>query len=197
MSKKLAVGISGSFCNHSKCLEVLQELQQQGYDISIVVTPNVLQYDTRFGTSKDFLKKLEEITLHPLITTIVEAEWAVNQKQFDQMLIMPCTATTLSKLTHGNYENAVILCAKSLLRNQHPITLAIASNDSLGISGVNIMQLMNTKNIFFVPFGQDDYKNKPNSLVSDFTKVLDSIESAYHKVQLQPVLLGPKGGEHV
>lgn len=197
MSKKLAVGISGSFCNHSKCLEVLRELQLQDYDIRIVVTPNVTEYDTRFGKNKEFIKKLEEITPHPLITNIVEAEWAVNQKQFDQMLIMPCTATTLSKLVHGNYENAVILCAKSLLRNQHPITLAIASNDGLGISGVNIMNLMNMKNIYFVPFGQDDYINKPNSLVCDFTKVIDTLESAYHKIQLQPIIQGPKGGHNV
>ena len=37
--------------------------------------------------------------------------------------------------------------------------------------GINIMKLLNAKNIYFIPFGQDDPINKPTSLIADFTKM--------------------------
>ena len=158
-----------------------------------MVTPYVLNTDTRFGNASDLIKRLELISGRNVVSTIVESEFLVNKKLVDQMIIMPCSATTCGKLIHGIYDNAVLMCAKSLLRNENPVSLAIATNDGLGISGANIMRLMNTKNIYLVPFGQDDYLRKPNSLVSDFTKCFETVDLAYQKKQIQPVLLGAKG----
>ena len=51
------------------------------------------------------------------------------------------------------------------------------------------MKLVNTKNIYFIPFGQDDPIKKPNSLISDFTKMVDTVEAAIKGEQLQPLLI--------
>lgn len=40
------------------------------------------------------------------------------------------------------------------------------------------MKLLNTKNIYFVPFGQDNYINKPNSLISHYDMLIPTIEEA-------------------
>lgn len=193
MSKKLAIGITGSFCNHSNVLQEFDKINNEEYEIVFFVTPNVFNTDTRFGMASELIQKLESISRRGVVSSIAESELLVNQGVIDQMIIMPCTATTCSKLVHGIYDNAVLMCAKSLLRNGHSVSLAIATNDGLGISGGNIMKLMNIKNIFLVPFGQDDYLRKPNSLVCDFTKCFETVDLAYQKKQIQPVLLGAKG----
>jgi dipicolinate synthase subunit B len=48
--------------------------------------------------------------------------------------------------------------------------------------------LLNYKNIYFVPFRQDDCINKPNSLVADMSKIKETLEAALDRKQLQPVL---------
>ena len=45
------------------------------------------------------------------------------------------------------------------------------------------------KNIYFVPFGQDDPKNKPTSIVADFAKIPQALEAALEGRQIQPILL--------
>ena len=49
------------------------------------------------------------------------------------------------------------------------------------------MHLLNCKNVFFVPMRQDDFENKPTSIVADFTKIHDSVLSALEQKQLQPI----------
>jgi dipicolinate synthase subunit B len=44
------------------------------------------------------------------------------------------------------------------------------------------------KNIYFVPFGQDNYKSKPNSLVAKMELLPDTIEMAMKGKQIQPLL---------
>ena len=52
----------------------------------------------------------------------------------------------------------------------------------------NIMNLLNTKNIYFIPFGQDNHKSKPNSLVAHFNLLVPTLEEAFESKQIQPVL---------
>ncbi len=63
----------------------------------------------------------------------------------------------------------VLMAAKSTLRNGSPVVLGISTNDALGLNGMNIMKLLNAKNVYFIPFGQDDPINKPTSMIADFT----------------------------
>ena len=50
------------------------------------------------------------------------------------------------------------------------------------------MKLLNTKNIYFIPFGQDNFVSKPNSLISHFDMLIPTIEEALNDNQIQPVL---------
>ncbi len=83
------------------------------------------------------------------------------------------------------------MAAKGLLRNNKPVVIAISSNDALSNNLKNIGLLINTKNIYFVPFSQDNYKGKPHSMVAHFDLILPTIEFALENKQLQPLILAP------
>lgn len=53
----------------------------------------------------------------------------------------------------------------------------------------NIGKLLNGKNIFFVPFRQDNPITKPRSLSFEPKYILDTITCALEKEQVQPILL--------
>ena len=101
---------------------------------------------------------------------------------------MPCTGNTIAKLANAITDTPVLMAAKAHLRNQKPLLISISTNDALGMSMKNIGVLLNTKNIYFVPFGQDDYKNKPNSMVADVKLLITSIEKALKLEQIQPII---------
>lgn len=87
------------------------------------------------------------------------------------------------------------MAAKATLRNGSPILLGISTNDALGLNGINLMKLLNMKNVYFIPFGQDDPIKKPTSLISDFNQLIPAVESALKKEQLQPLLIIHKKSE--
>lgn len=188
---KLGFCITGSFCSMDDMLDVLNQLSYI-YDIEIFMSPNVNNKDTRFY-KKDVLKrKIKEIVDCPIHTSIEEAEVFGPIKKLDLVLIYPCTSNTLGKLVHGINDNVITMIVKSSLRNDVPIVLGVYTNDALGNSGKNIMNLMNQKNYFFVPMFQDDYIKKPKSMIAKKDKVIETLELAYNKQQLQPFLLGYK-----
>lgn len=80
------------------------------------------------------------------------------------------------------------MSVKAHLRNQKPVLLAVSTNDGLGTAAKNIGTLLNCKNLYFLPFSQDDYIKKPCSLVADFDKLTDAAAAALEGRQLQPVL---------
>jgi dipicolinate synthase subunit B len=107
----------------------------------------------------------------------------------DILVIAPATGNTIAKLAGGITDTAVTMAAKAHLRNGRPVVLAIASNDGLSAGAKNLGELLVRKNYYFVPFGQDDPKGKPNSLVADFGLLLETMEAALRGEQLQPLLL--------
>ena len=82
------------------------------------------------------------------------------------------------------------MAVKATLRNQKPVVLAVSTNDGLSNCAKNIGQLMDRKNIYFVPFGQDDPVEKPTSLVAHFELISETVVSALEGVQIQPLLKG-------
>ena len=53
----------------------------------------------------------------------------------------------------------------------------------------NVGRLLATKNIFFVPFGQDDPVKKINSLVARNELIIPTLEHALEKKQIQPMIV--------
>ena len=108
---------------------------------------------------------------------------------FDIMVVAPCTGNTIAKLVNGITDTPVLMAIKAHLRNQRPVVMGIATNDGLGINAKNIGLLLNMKNIYMVPFGQDNPQVKANSLVANMSLMAEAIKSALKGKQLQPVII--------
>ena len=192
MSKNIGFGICGSFCTHAKILDALRTLKDKGYNIIPIITESVKTTDTRFGKASDFIKEVEKISCNEVIDSIVKAEPIGPNNLIDILVVAPCTGNTLSKLANAITDNALTMVAKSHLRNNKPVVIGISTNDALGQNVVNLAKLINAKNFYFVPFGQDDYVKKPKSLISNWELISKTIEEASLGKQLQPMILGGK-----
>ncbi|MEG1509211.1 MAG: dipicolinate synthase subunit B [Clostridia bacterium] len=189
MSKiKIGYCFTGSYCTIKKSLQQLQALVNLDYDVIPIVSFNVKNTDTRFFTAKELLAQIEKITGKKPIDTIEMAEPIGPQKLLDILIIAPCTGNTISKLKNSITDTPVTMATKAHLRNEKPVVLCIATNDGLGASAQNIAILLNNKNYFFVPFGQDDYEQKPKSLIGEFCLIPQTIEYALKGEQIQPVI---------
>lgn len=185
---KIGFAITSSYCTVEKIMEQILALVELGYDIIPIASPGVISCDTRFGKGKDFKKVLETITKHEVCSTIIDAERFGPKEKLDLLVIAPATGNFIAKLAHGITDTPVTMATKATLRNGSPIVIGVSTNDGLGLNGENIMKLLNTKNIYFIPFGQDNYINKPNSLISHFDMLIPTIEEALSNKQIQPVL---------
>lgn len=186
-SIRIGFAMCGSFCTFSKAIDQMQNLVDLGYDVLPIMSKNAYTINTRFGSSKDFIDRIEAITSKKIINTIDEAEPIGPKALVDVLAIVPCTGNTLAKMSNAITDTAVTMAAKSHLRCQRPVVIALASNDALGASAQNIGKMLNVKNVYFVPISQDDPKKKPNSLVAHFDLLLPSIEMALDGRQLQPI----------
>ncbi len=191
MSKKITLGfaLTGSYCTFSKIIPQIETLVREGYEIVPIFSDNAAKTDSRFGNSDDNIKTIEKITNTPAILSIPTAEPIGPKKLLDLLVIAPCTGNTVAKLAHGIADSTVTLAAKSHLRNNRPIVIAVSTNDGLSGNAKNIGTLLSRKHFFLVPFGQDDCIEKPNSLVADFSQIPQTIQSALNDIQIQPVLL--------
>ncbi|MBQ3037132.1 MAG: dipicolinate synthase subunit B [Lachnospiraceae bacterium] len=185
---KIGFALTGSFCTFTRILEVMRGLNDAGADIHPIFSKNVSEMDSRFWKSREFIAKVQEITGRQGIFTIQEAEPIGPKGYLDVMVIAPCTGNTMAKLAAGITDTPVLMAAKAHLRNEKPLIIAVSTNDALGMNLKNIGLLMNTKNIYFVPFGQDDYIKKPLSLVAHMEEIPITIETALKRKQIQPVV---------
>ena len=186
--KKIGFAFTGSFCTFKKVIEELKSLAETGAEIFPIMSPASSGFDTRFGTADGFMTQIKDITKKEIITTIPQAEPIGPKNYLDALIIAPCTGNTIAKLAGGITDTPVVMAAKATLRNAKPVIIAVSTNDGLSASAKNIGLLLNTKNIFFVPFGQDDCINKTTSLVADMTQIKKTIENALDGVQIQPLL---------
>ena len=188
---RVGFAVCGSFCTLSRAMTALEQVKAAFGDVTPIASETTVATDTRFGPAHEFLREMERICDKRVISTIVTAEPIGPKKMLDVLVIAPCTGNTLSKLAAGMADTSVTMAAKAHLRNGRPLVLAVSTNDGLGAAARNIGELLCRKNVYFVPFRQDDPEGKPTSLVADFTLVADTIRAAAEGRQLQPVLLGP------
>ena len=187
--KNIGFAVTGSFCTISEAIIELERLAFLGVEVYPILSTAVATTNTRFGRADDFRRRIEMVTGKDCIDTITDAEPIGPKKMLDLIVVAPCTGNTLSKIANGITDTPVTMAVKASLRNQKPVVLAIATNDGLGANGKNIGTLLNTKNVFFVPFGQDDPEKKSNSLIARFGLIVPTIELALEGKQIQPVLV--------
>jgi len=185
----IGFAITGSFCTIAKVLPQLEHLCKCAKNVIPIFSPIVYNTDTRFTNSRELIAKVEDITKNKIIKTIAEAEPIGPKKIIDALVIAPCTGNSASKIANGITDTSVTMAAKASLRNKIPVVLAISTNDGLSGSAKNIGLLLNTKGIYFVPFGQDDFEKKETSLVSDMTLIKGTLDSALCGRQIQPLLV--------
>ncbi len=185
--KRLGLALCGSYCTYEKVLKEAEKLAAD-WDLTALMSETAACTDSRFGKAEDFIARLEALTGKGVMRSIVEAERVGPEKLFDVLVIAPCTGATLARLASGLTDTAVTMAAKSHLRNGRPVVIALSTNDALSGSAENIAALLNRKNYYFVPFGQDDPEGKPSSLQADFSRMGEAAAAALEGRQLQPVL---------
>lgn len=187
--KGLSIGYAmcGSFCTLRRAVSELRHLKDLGADITPIMSEIVYSTDTRFGNAADYIKEVEDICQRKIIATVKDAEPIGPKNLLDLIVAAPCTGNTLGKLALGITDTSVTMALKATLRNEKPVVLAVATNDALGASAKNIGLLLNTRNIYFVPFSQDDPNSKQRSMIADFSLIPQTINAALEGSQLQPI----------
>ena len=193
---RVGCAMTGSFCTFSKAFRAFEALRAAGAELFPIMSENAYALDTRFGSAAAMRSRLREICGREIWHTLPDVEPIGPKKLLDLVLVAPCTGNTLAKLARGACDTAAAMAVKSHLRNGGNVLLAVSTNDGLGRSAANIGALLAMKHIFFVPFRQDDFIAKPDSLVADFALVPEAAEAALRGKQMQPLLLpGQCGGE--
>ncbi|MEK3786643.1 MULTISPECIES: dipicolinate synthase subunit B [Paenibacillus] len=187
--KTVGYAITGSHCTFEEVMPVIQRFVDSGAKVIPIVSNTVMTTDTRFGTSQSWQKQLKDITGNDIISTIVEAEPLGPSQLLDVLVIAPCTGNSISRLANAMTDSPVLMAAKAQMRNGRPLVLAISTNDGLGLNAANIAKLLVAKNIYFVPFGQDNPQQKPNSLVAKMSIIPEACYAAIQGQQLQPMII--------
>ena len=187
---RIGFGVTGSHCTLKRVFKVARTLvEEEGACLFPVFSPSVAQTDTRFGNGDHWREEMESTSGNKVIDSIKEAEPIGPKNLLDVMLIAPASGNTIGKLVNGIVDTPVLMATKAHLRNGGPVVIAVSTNDGLGISGKNIGLLSNMKNVYLVPFGQDDPIHKPNSLVAQMESIPETIISALNGKQIQPILI--------
>lgn len=186
--KNIGIAFTGSFCTFDKAFAELQKLADEGASVQTIFSYSASTIDSRFGEAESFIQKAEEITKIKPMLTIPEAEPIGPKGNLDILVIFPCTGNTMAKLANGITDSPALMAAKAHLRNNKPLLISISTNDALGMNMKNIGLLMNSKNIYFIPFGQDNPQKKPNSMIAHTELLIPSIEAALEGRQYQPVI---------
>jgi dipicolinate synthase subunit B len=170
-------------------LQQIERFVREGAEIYPIMSREAATVDTRFGKARDWLDRLQRLTGKAVLTSIVEVEPIGPNNLVDVVVIAPCTGNTLAKLANGITDGPILMAAKAQLRNQRPVVVAISTNDGLGLNARNLGSLLNTRNVYFVPFGQDNPRNKPNSLIARMDLLGATIVEALQGRQLQPLIV--------
>ena len=186
----LGFALCGSFCTFEPALGALARLARDYETVQPILSFAAASTDSRFGAAAEFRSRIETICRRPVWDSLAQVEPIGPRKLLDLLVVAPCTGNTLAKLAAGIADTPVTLACKAHLRNGRPIVLAVSTNDGLGANAKSIGTLLDRKQSFFVPFGQDAPEKKPASLVADMNRIPETVAAALEGRQLQPLLLG-------
>ena len=186
--KRIGCAMTGSFCTFKAVFQAWRDLKATGAELFPIMSFNAAALDTRFYPAREAVAEFEEICGRNVIRTIEQAEPIGPKKLLDLLIVAPCTGNTISKIAHAVTDTPVSLAVKSHLRNGRPVLIAVSTNDALAGSAANIGQLLDKRNVYFVPFRQDAPDEKPASCVARFDRIPEAARFALEDKQLQPIL---------
>lgn len=193
---RVGFAITGSFCTFTKAFDTMKVLKELGYDILPILSYAAAKEDTRFYSHEDVWRILENICKNKPLSTLPEVEPIGPKKLVDAYIIAPMTGASMAKMAHGIFDTPALLGAKSHLRNDRPVIIAPSTNDGLSTAAENIGKILGMRNVYIVPYAQDDPVKKPRSLVADFSRIPEALAAALAGAQIQPILpIGLKSEE--
>ncbi len=192
---KIGFALTGSFCTFSKVFQSISNLIQSGFEVYPVLSYHASGEDTRFFDKETVFQTLVSLTGNIPFTTLSDAEPIGPKKLLDAYIIAPASGASMGKMAHGIFDTPALLGAKSHLRNSRPVLVAPSTNDGLSTAAENIGKILAMRNVYVVPFRQDDPVNKPRSVVADFDKIPEALAAALAGEQAQPILLAPLKNE--
>ncbi len=157
-----------SCCTYEKAVGALRDVCGICRNVTPIFSENAYTIDSRFGTARDFIDRVEQICGKRVLHTIGEVEPIGPKALLDLLIVAPCTGNSLAKVATGITDTSVTMAAKAHLRNGRPVLLAISTNDGLSGNASNLGKLLTRKDVFFVPFYQDNPATKPSSVIADF-----------------------------
>ncbi len=187
--RNIGFALAASHCTLEQVFAPIRDLRAEGAEVVPIVSHSVNTVETRFGTPEQWRSMLREATGREPLKTLPEVEPLGPSRLLDALVVAPCTGNTLARLANAVTDSTVTMAAKATLRNGRPVVLALSTNDGLGLNALNWALLMNAKNVYFVPFGQDNPEHKPNSLVAHLELLVPTVAAALAGRQLQPVLV--------
>lgn len=187
---RIGLAMSASHCNMTRAIETVDYLIRQGAVITPIMSENLLRETTRFGGPEDWVGEIVRLTGKDPLTRVPEVEPSGPKHWFDVVLVLPCTGNTLAKIANAINDSPITMTVKAQLRNGRPVVLSVTSNDLLGMNAVNLGRLLIARNVYFVPFGQDDPIKKPRSLDAHMELIVPTIQAALEGEQMQPILVG-------
>ena len=95
----------------------------------------------------------------------------------------------IAKLSNSIHDTPVLVGINSFLRKNKPVLLGIITKDGLSSNAENIGKLLNRKDIYFVPFSQNNPITNQTALSYSQKYIFKSIEYALEKKQIQPILI--------
>ncbi len=192
MSKtRIGFALTGSFCTFSQAFSAIETLVKLGFEITPILSSRAAEEDTRFYSSEAVWRSLEELTGKKPLSTLPQVEPIGPRKLLDAYIIAPMTGASMGKMAHGIFDTPALLGAKSHLRNSRPVLVAPSTNDGLSTAAENIGKILAMRNVYMVPFRQDDPIGKPRSVVADLSNIPEALAAALAGAQVQPILLGP------
>ncbi len=186
IGKKIIFGLTSSQYAFKKTIPQIEKLITEGAEVFPVMSYDSYNTDTKYGKAKDFIDEIEDITLKKVISSNEEIE---KMEEADVMIICPCSGNAISKISTGIMDTPILKATKRILKEDKNLILGIATADGLSGNAENIGRLLNRKNIYFIPFRQDNPITKPRSLGFEPKYILDTVFYSLEKKQVQPLLL--------
>ncbi len=182
----IGFALTGSFCTHADMLHQIRRLKEDGANIVPIVSTHAGSMDTRFGTAPGFEEADFEITGVEPLDTIVLTE-PFGPKSSWTHLLLPMHRKHAGKACQRDYGYAGHDGGQGASAKRTAAGACHCHNDGLSGNRPEHRRAI-AKNVYFVPFGQDDPVHKPSSLVSHPELISETVQAALRGKQLQPVL---------
>ena len=125
--KRIVLGITGSIAA-VECVELARELIRHGADVHAVLSPEAEKIITPcsmvFATGHEVITELNGWVQHVDL-------FGNDQDKADLLLIAPCTANTVSKISCGIDDTPVTTMATTALGSKTPVMIALAMHAAM------------------------------------------------------------------